>query len=160
MAAMRLPMSIAALLFAFGTAAQAAGIPADWVDVQAGPMFTVKAPPGTTFERIRTGDAFAGAFHGAGFDLSVEFGYHRDDLKSLAAAGTNQAVTIDTKPGTMVTGASSDAGHPVYLGLHVPAVETDVIGPMSLVINGRLATSEDRATVERIYESIAFGFKN
>ena len=54
--------------------------PADWVEVAAGPMFTVKAPPGTTFERIRTGDAFAGAFHGPGFDLAVEFGYHRDGM--------------------------------------------------------------------------------
>ena len=157
---MRLPISVAAFLVAFGTAAQAADVPADWVDVQAGPMFTVKAPPGTTFERIRTGDAFAGAFHGAGFDLAVEFGYHRDDLKSLAVAGQNQAVTIDSKPGTIVTGASADPAHPVYVGLHVPAVENDVIGPLSLVINGQTAKPEDRATIERIYESIVFGYKN
>src|SRR5882672_8369390 len=56
-------------------------VPSDWVEVAAGPMFTVRAPAGTTFERIRTGDAFAGAFHGPGFDLPVEFGYHRDVVK-------------------------------------------------------------------------------
>ncbi len=34
-------------------AAGAADVPADWIEVAAGPMFTVKAPPGTTFERTR-----------------------------------------------------------------------------------------------------------
>ena len=31
--------------------AHAADIPDNWTEVAAGPMFTVKAPPGTTFER-------------------------------------------------------------------------------------------------------------
>jgi hypothetical protein len=160
---MRPTTIILAGVFACGIAsAQAAEIPADWVEVAAGPMFTVKAPPGTTFERIRTGDAFAGTFHGAGFDLSVEFGYHREDLKAPANVQMPQMrkAVIDTKDGTVITGATADPAHPVYVGLHVPAVENDIIGPLSLVINGETAKPEDRATIERIYESIVFGFKN
>src|SRR5689334_3151289 len=64
-------MRFSAVLFAgfaaFGltqSALAADAVPANWVEVAAGAMFTVKAPPGTTFERIRTGDAFAGTFHG------------------------------------------------------------------------------------------------
>lgn len=142
--------------------AHAAEIPADWVEVAAGPMFTVKAPAGTTFERIRTGDAFAGAFHGAGFDLAVEFGYHREDLKTPQGVTnpTMQKVVIDEKPGTVTTGATSDAAHPLYVGLLVPAVESDVFGPLSLVVTSQVAKPEDQATVQRIYESIKFGYKN
>nr|ACN58936.1 hypothetical protein AKSOIL_0094 [uncultured bacterium BLR7] len=160
---MRLSTAILAAVFAFGIAhAKAAEAPADWVEVAAGAMFTVKAPPGTTFERIRTGDAFAGAFHGAGFDLAVEFGYKRDDVTTLAKIAMPQMakVTIDSKPGTVVTGTASDPAHPYYAGLHVPAVENDIIGPLSLVINGTADKPETRATVERIYDSISFGFKN
>jgi len=160
---MRLSTSLLAFAFAFGIgSAWAADVPADWVEVQAGPMFTVKAPLGTSFERIRTGDAFAGAFHGTGFDLAVEFGYHREDLKTPVTVTGPQMrkVVIDEKPGTITTGAVSDAAHPIYLGLHVPTVETDVIGPMSLVVNGQIDKPETSATVERIYETIVFGFKN
>src|SRR3954471_800770 len=81
---MRLQKIVIALSFAAGLAGPALAAdapPADWIEVAAGPMFTVKAPPGTSFERIRTGDAFAGAFHGPGFDLAVEFGYHREGMK-------------------------------------------------------------------------------
>src|SRR3982074_1945005 len=88
-----------ALVFA-SQAVAADAIPSDWVDVAAGPMFTVRAPAGTTFERIRTGDAFAGAFHGPGFDLPVEFGYHRDAVK-LPDGATKRADTklaVDEQP--------------------------------------------------------------
>src|SRR6476469_10152403 len=84
-------------------------VPADWVEVAAGAMFTVKAPPGTTFERSRTGDAFAGAFHGPGFDLPVEFGYHRDVVK--LPEGTKNAgdtkLVVDEKPGTIVKASTA-----------------------------------------------------
>src|ERR1700760_4026604 len=97
----------AAFVLSIATA-QAADVPADWVEVQAGPMFTVKAPPGTTFERIRTGDAFAGTFHAPGFDLPVEFGYHRDALK-LPDGAKNAAETrlvVDEKPGAITKAAA------------------------------------------------------
>ena len=45
-------ISVLAGMLAFGTA-QAADVPADWVEVAAGAMFTIHAPPGTTFERVR-----------------------------------------------------------------------------------------------------------
>ena len=35
--------------------AAADAVPGDWIEVMAGPMFTVHAPPGTSFERVRTG---------------------------------------------------------------------------------------------------------
>lgn len=142
--------------------AGAAGVPADWIEVAAGPMFTVKAPPGTTFERTRAGDAFSGTFHGAGFDLVVEFGYHRDELKTPDGAENTsvQKIVIDEKPGSIATASMPDPAHPYYVGLHVPAVETDLLGPLSLVVNGQVVKAEDRATVERIYQTVKFGFKN
>src|SRR5215472_4979375 len=96
--------------------------PADWIEVMAGPMFTVHAPPGTTFERIRTGDAFAGAFHGPGFDLAVEFGYHREELKTPDGVknAAMQKRTFDDKPGTIVSATSADAARPRFVELHVP----------------------------------------
>src|SRR5438309_451035 len=107
-----------ALLFGL-RAASAADVPADWVEVAAGAMFTVKAPPGTTFERTRIGDAFSGTFHGAGFDLVVEFGYHRDELKTPDGAQNPKVdkVVIDEKPGSIATASLSDSAHPYYVGL-------------------------------------------
>ena len=142
--------------------AGAADVPANWIEVAAGAMLTVKAPPGTTFERTRIGDAFSGTFHGAGFDLVVEFGYHRDELKTPDGAknATVQKVVIDEKPGSIATASMPDPAHPWYVGLHVPAVENDILGPLSLVVNGQVVKAEDRATVERIYQTVKFGFKN
>ena len=142
--------------------ASAAEIPADWVEVAAGPMFTVKAPAGTTFERIRTGDAFAGTFHGAGFDLAVEFGYHRDAMKLPEGAKNPSEVklVVDEKPGAITRAAAPDPAHPLFVGLYVPAVEKDDFGPLSLLVMGSVAKPEDRATVERIFETVKFGFKN
>jgi hypothetical protein len=151
------------LALGFARASNAAeAIPADWIEVAAGPMFTVKAPPGTTFERIRTGDAFAGAFHGPGFDLPVEFGYHRDALK-LPDGAKNPAETklvVDEKPGAITTAATTDPTHPLFVGLYVPAVENDLFGPLSLVVTGAVTKPEDAETVERIYRTVKFGFKN
>jgi hypothetical protein len=145
-----------------GSALAADAIPGDWIEVMAGPMFTVHAPPGTTFERIRTGDAFAGAFHGPGFDLTVEFGYHREELKTPDGVrnAAMQKTTFDEKPGTIVSATSVDAARPRFVELHVPNVENDVFGPLSLVITGSVAKAEDEATVKRIYETVKFGYKN
>jgi hypothetical protein len=145
-----------------GSALAADGIPSDWVEVMAGPMFTVHAPPGTTFERIRTGDAFAGAFHGPGFDLAVEFGYHREELKTPDGVknAAMQKTMLDEKPGTIVSATSADAARPRFVELHVPNVENDAFGPLSLVITGSVAKAEDETTVKRIYETVKFGYKN
>jgi hypothetical protein len=142
--------------------ASAAEVPANWVEVAAGAMFTVKAPPGTTFERTRIGDAFSGTFHGAGFDLVVEFGYHRDELKTPDGAQDSKVekVVIDEKPGSIATASMPDPAHPYYVGLHVPAVENDILGPLSLVVNGQVMKAEDQTTVQRIYETVKFGYKN
>lgn len=159
----RLVTMILAAIIALGfSPAGAADVPANWIEVAAGPMFTVKAPPGTTFERTRVGDAFSGTFHGAGFDLVVEFGYHRDELKTPDGAENTsvQKVVIDEKPGSIATASMPDPVHPYYVGLHVPAVENDLLGPLSLVVNGQVVKAEDRATVERIYQTVKFGFKN
>jgi hypothetical protein len=137
-------------------------VPSDWIEVAAGPMFTVRAPAGTTFERIRTGDAFAGAFHGPGFDLPVEFGYHRDVVKlpdGTKNAGETKLV-VDEKPGTIVKASTADPVHSYFVGLWVPDVEKDLLGPLSLVVTGTVAKAEDAATVERIYRTVKFGYKN
>jgi hypothetical protein len=143
-------------------AVAADAVPSDWVEVAAGPMFTIRAPAGTTFERIRTGDAFAGAFHGPGFDLPVEFGYHRDVVK--LPEGTKNAgetkLVVDEKPGTIVKASMADPAHGFFVGLWVPDVENDLLGPLSLVITAAVAKAEDQAVVERIYRTVKFGYKN
>jgi hypothetical protein len=159
------PFTIALAVFVasvFAGHALAAEIPNDWMEVAAGPMFTVRAPPGTSFERIRTGDAFAGAFHGPGFDLAVEFGYHRDGVKLPEGAknATETKLVIDEKPGAITKAAVSDSAHPYFIGLYVPDVEKDLLGPLSLVVTGATANAEAEATVERIYETVKFGYKN
>jgi hypothetical protein len=137
-------------------------VPADWIEVMAGPMFTVKAPPGTSFERIRTGDAFAGAFHGPGFDLPVEFGYHRDAMKLPEGAknASETKLVVDEKPGAITKAATADPAHPYFIGLYVPDVERDLFGPLSLVVTGAVAKQEDQALVARIFETVKFGYKN
>ena len=162
---MRLSAMVFAGLAAFewAPAALAAdAVPANWVEVAAGAMFTVKAPPGTTFERIRTGDAFAGTFHGPGFDLPVEFGYHRDGMK-LPEGVKNAAeakFVFDEKPGAITKASTADPAHPYFVGLYVPDVEKDAFGPLSLVVTGNVAKPEDQALVERIYQTVKFGYKN
>jgi hypothetical protein len=162
---MRLQKIVIALSFAVGLSVPALAadpVPADWVEVAAGPMFTVKAPPGTTFERIRTGDAFAGAFHGPGFDLPVEFGYHRDAVKLPDGAknSVDTKLVVDEKLGAITKAATSDTTHPYFIGLYVPDVERDAFGPLSLVVSGAVARAEDRAIVERMFETVKFGYKN
>ena len=151
------------VLFGLASNAVAAdAVPSDWVEVAAGPMFTVRAPSGTSFERIRTGDAFAGTFHGPGFDLPVEFGYHRDGMK-LPDGTKNVAeskLVVDEKPGMITKASTADPAHPLFIGLYVPDVEKDLFGPLSLVVIGAVAKPEDQATVERIYRSVKFGYKN
>src|ERR1700730_5985835 len=91
-------------------------VPSDWVEVAAGPMFTVRAPAGTSFERVRTGDAFAGAFHGPGFDLPVDLGYHRDGVKlpeGAKNAGETKLV-VDEKPGAITKASTADPAHPLF----------------------------------------------
>jgi hypothetical protein len=158
----RLTIAIAGMLTLGLTASAGAATPSDWIEVAAGPMFTVQAPPGTTFERVRTGDAFAGSFHGPGFDLAVEFGYHREELKNPDGAMNPKAekAVFDDKPGTITTAGMTDPAHPYFVGLHVPAVENDVFGPLSLVVTTQVARPEDQATVERIYQTVKFGYKN
>ena len=73
-------MFAAAMTLVFSRAG-AADVPANWIEVVAGNMFTVKAPPGTTFERTRTGDAFAGTFHVNEFYEEMRASFHQ------AAAG-------------------------------------------------------------------------
>ncbi len=150
-------------IMAWAAAAHAADTPAGWTEVKAGNMFTLQAPPGTTFERIRTGvDAFAGTFHGLGFDIAVEFGYHRDGMKNPAGA-KNLAVTkltVDEKPGSITTADIGDAAHPRFVGLYVPDVEYDPLGPLSLVMTATVAKPEDAALFRTMSETIRFAFKN
>src|ERR1700682_1303157 len=106
-------------------AVAADAVPSDWVEVAAGPMFTVRAPAGTSFERTRTGDAFAGAFHAPGFDLPVGFGYPPDGVKM--PEGTKNAsetkLVVDEKPGAITKASTADSAHPFFVGLYVPDVE-------------------------------------
>src|SRR6476659_3245804 len=104
-----------------GQAIAADAVPSDWVEVAAGPMFTVRAPAGTTFERIRTGDAFAGTFHGPGFDLPVEFGYHRDGMKLPDGIknASEAKLVFDEKPGAITKAGTADPAHPYFIGLYV-----------------------------------------
>jgi hypothetical protein len=161
----RLIIALAGIV-AFGLSGNAfaaeTAIPGDWVEVAAGPMFTVRAPAGTSFERIRTGDAFAGAFHGPGFDLPVEFGYHRDGMKIPEGAknATETKLVVDEKPGAITKAASGDPTHPYFIGLYVPDVEKDLFGPLSLVVTGAVAKAEDQAIVERVFQTVKFGYKN
>lgn len=162
---MRALVVILAGFMALGLASHAAAadaVPSDWVEVAAGPMFTVRAPAGTSFERIRTGDAFAGAFHGPGFDLPVEFGYHRDGVKMPEGSknASETKLVVDEKPGAITNASTADSAHPFFVGLYVPDVEKDLLGPLSLVVTGTVAKAEDAATVERIYRTVKFGYKN
>src|SRR5262245_13691686 len=162
-------MRLSAMMFAgfatFGltqSALAADAVPANWVEVAAGAMFTVKAPPGTTFERIRTGEAFAGTFHGPGFDLPVEFGYHRDGMKLPEGIknASEAKFVFDEKPGAITKAGTADPAHPYFIGLYVPDVEKDAFGPLSLVVTGSVAKAEDQGIVERIYQTVKFGYKN
>jgi hypothetical protein len=97
-----------------------------------------------------------------GFDLPVEFGYHRDAIK-LPETAKNPAETklvVDEKPGAITKASTADPAHPYFVGLYVPAVENDIFGPLSLVVTGVVAKPEDQAIVERIYRTVKFGYKN
>jgi len=67
---------------------------------------------------------------------------------------------VDEKPGTIVKASAADPAHAFFVGLWVPDVEKDLLGPLSLVVTGTVAKAEDAATVERIYRTVKFGYKN
>ena len=141
--------AIVAALLSFG-GAQAADVPTNWVEVAAGNMFTMKAPPGHHVERIRTGtDAFASTIHGrvSTSPWSSVTTARLKNPQALQSIGQKLILTTSrarSYPRPWRCGASP------LVGLHVPSVEND----LRAVEPGHqraVAKPEEEATVKHIY---------
>ena len=76
-------------------------------------------------------------------ETARRFGLSPRDVAALRGGAAAGSAFADR----MIENAIGTFGMPIGLGLN-------------LVVNGQVVKAEDRATVERIYQTVKFGFKN
>ena len=154
----------ATLCFGCGVmASNALDVPADWVEVSAGTLFSVKAPPGTVFKPGQGKDSVIGAFEGPGFLLSFDYGVYSDPLDRDSRDQGYQArdTRVNGKAAKIVTAYARlrSPVRPYFIGIHFPDVEKSSLGSIKLTVSGSLEKKEDYSIVEKILATIRFQSK-
>ena len=137
-----------------------AAVPENWVELTAGEVLTLQAPPGSRFVPGRGTDSFIGRVEGPGFRLEMDYGVYSDPLTSGGSFVTVDSADtrIDGKAARTVFATSRDpvAGERHFYGLHVMSVAPSALGPIRLTVT---ATSHQRKLldiVDRIVHTIRF----
>ena len=158
-------MSLVALLSCGPLNAAAPAVPPDWITLDAGGVFTLRAPPGTIFYRTRTIDNSAGGFKGPGFELEYEYGMNNDDLSSMAGSRNHsvQKTQIDGHSADVVAALDvsvSNRRSPYFVGLYAPSAAPtySAFAPFfrALTVWGYIDQEKDVATVKLMYQTIHF----
>jgi hypothetical protein len=129
-----------------------------WVELAAPGALAISAPAGTSYHPRRGADSLVGAFRGPGFELNLDYGVYSDPLldEGRYPSAHRSEISIDGRPGQLVTlGAPLDGGR-YFIGLHVPRVTASPLGPVRLTMTGRVEREEDLALVRRMLQTIRF----
>jgi hypothetical protein len=135
-------------------------VPADWVEVPADALFSMKAPPGTVFKPGQGTDSNVGAFEVPGFQLAFDYGVYSNSLNQDSGDQDYQAreTEIDGKAARIVTAYAPHraSGRPYFIGVHFPRVGETSLGSIKLTVSGSLVKKEDYSIVEMIFSTIRF----
>lgn len=162
-----LSMTMSGLIFllslsivSVGTKATSSEIPSDWIEVSAGDVFSLMAPPGTEFHPLQGIDSFVGTFKTPDFELSFDYGLYSNRLDDLST-GTDpevHTILIDDKNARIVTMQTTvySKDHSHFIGVYIPDLKQTMLGSLSLSITCSLENDDLYPIVEQIYKTIRF----
>jgi hypothetical protein len=153
------------LVFAFWSIQPAASalarkVPVNWITLDVGGKFELKAPPGSAYVPRRGIDSSVGRIETPDFTLDFDYGAYSGPLRPSPEARQYQArqVEIDGKAATIVTafapGLSAD--RPYFIGAHFPNLKRSVIGPIRLTMTAWVRAPKNFEAIEAVFASIRF----
>jgi hypothetical protein len=144
-----------------------------WIDTKDG--FGFAAPRGTRLNHLQGKDSAVGEIIAAGFYLRYDFGFFSNSLEGAMSENdySEERTTVDGHVAVVRRAifrsdirvadyaTATDKSQRYFIGVYLPHVEYrptyGVEGTWkSLSVDGAAATPGDRATVERLFKSIAF----
>jgi hypothetical protein len=138
-------------------------VPSGWVKIDTKQGFTFYAPPGTQLHPLKGEDSFVGEIVGPAFNLRYDFGFWSNDLGDAKNEQdySEEQVVIDGRDGVIrrATFASED-GPSYFAGLYVQQAVFHHEYPgrwAALEIHGSAPSTQDRASVERMFKTVQFG---
>jgi hypothetical protein len=141
-------------------------IPPDWVTINAGGVFTLKAPPGSVFvhEAVALNNA-RGGVRGPGFEVQYQYALETDNLQCAIDAKNYavQEIEVDSRKAVIITGSDvpkscTDSEYANFVGLYHSTAAPSYTRPRfyTLTIWGSVAKQEYASTVKTIYQTIHF----
>lgn len=167
------------------TALPEVNVPSDWIIVDAGTAFSLRAPQSTEFVPAVGIDSFLGSIRGPGFLMDFDYGNYSNSLSGEngiypssaqwitidgKAAVILSSDTVQTEPGCLTEPLLAPSVPYHFVGVHVPDVGPkrsilervlrlgDALrNPIKLTIYGCVSRPEDVAIVKNIFRTITFG---
>lgn len=151
-------LAILMALSACSVAENSSTAPDEWVTVEVGNIFSLKAPPGTQFHEGVGSDSLVGTIDAPEFKLSFDYGVYSSPLtKEEYYKNYNSKETeIDGVAARIVTASNTKQSieHPYLVGAHFPQIKESLLGSIKLTIYCWLESEESYATVEKIFHTI------
>ena len=162
-------LAVGALTLGSGDALSASAVPSippDWITINAGGIFTLKAPPGSVFVQDQyTINNARGGVRGPGFEMHYVYALETNDLR-CAKEGKNyvdQKIDVDGHPVSIMTASEldkscSDADYANFVGLYDATAAPSYTRPRfyTLTIWGSVAREPYSSTLKVIYQTIHF----
>jgi hypothetical protein len=133
-----------------------------WTELTADGLFTLRAPPGTSYRREQGIDSVGGEFDGPGFTMTYDFGIYSGELDDAILDARYQVdkVVIDGKTATIVEGPGGGActgPRKTLVGVHVVGFGGGFHGqPNTLAIWACADGTSEAFIVKAIYLSLRF----
>jgi len=132
--------------------------PDDWVTVEVGNIFSLKAPPGTLFNEGAGSDSIVGTIDAPDFKLSFDYGVYSSSLTNEDHYKNykSKEMQIDGVAARIVTAnnANQSIENSYLIGVHFPQIKESLLGSIKLTIYCLLESEESYATVEKIFHTI------
>ena len=123
-------------------------------------LLTLRAPPGTVFQRQSGTDSFVGNLRGPGFVLHLDYGLFSPRPPDQAGLinQTVQELNLDDKPAKIVSGGVVASSPPKYfIGLYMADLRSPTASnPSSLAIYAELPTTDQDPLIRAIFTTIRF----
>ena len=161
-------LALSAMTLAGGNALAGAAIPAippDWITINAGGIFTLRAPPGSVFVLPLGLINNAGGVRGPGFEIHYQYAFDTDDL-SCAKESKNyaaQQIDLDSRPAIIVAGSGlssscNDGEYANFVGLYAATAFPTYARPAfrKLTMWGSVAQEQYSSTLKLMYQTIHF----
>ncbi|MBU6299078.1 MAG: hypothetical protein KGJ79_07730 [Alphaproteobacteria bacterium] len=137
-------------------------VPPGWQQIDTKQGFSFYVPPGTQFHQLPGTDSFLGEITGPTFVLQYDFGFYSNDLSDAENNPdySEKTMSVDGRNGLVRQATLREAeGWPYFIGLYIQQAVFHAAYPgrwAALEIHGTVASPQDRATVEQIFQTIRF----